>query len=248
MKKLLLSVPDAFEDELFKRYKEIERNVRERRWEPAELNGGKLCEASYAILKGHVDGAYPSKPQKPDKMLMACQKLENAPVSFGRSVRLQIPRMIVALYEIRNGRNVGHIGGDVDPSHMDAVCVLHMAKWIVGEFIRVFHGVPTEEATRIVESLTDRHIDVVWKAGDKKRILLPDLSMLNKALLMLYSEVEPMAEATLVDYIEHSNASVFRRDILRKAHKTKLLEYSEKFKTVEISPLGIKRVEEQILV
>jgi hypothetical protein len=248
VKKLLLSVPDAFEDELFRRYKEIERNFRERRWEPAELNGGKLCEASYAILKGYIDGAYPSKPAKPDSILMACQKLENAPVSFGRSVRLQIPRMIVALYEIRNGRNVGHIGGDVDPSHMDAVCVLHMAKWIVGEFIRVFHGVPTEEATRIVESLTDRHIDVVWKTGDKKRILLPSLSMLNKALLMLYSEVEPMTEATLVDYIEHSNASVFRRDVLRKAHKVKLLEYSEKLKTVEISPLGIKRVEEQILV
>ena len=64
---------------------------------------------------------------------------------------------------------------------------------------------------------------------------------------MLYSEAERMQEAVLFDYIEHSNSSVFRRDILRKAHKAKLVEYDGTSKTVELSPLGIKRVEEQIL-
>lgn len=245
---MLAGVPSNFEEELFKRYREIERNFRERRWEPAELNGGKLCEASYAILKGHVDGFYPAKPSKPQSMLTACQQLENASTTFGRSVRIQIPRMIVALYEIRNNRNVGHIGGDVDPNHMDAICVLQMAKWIVSEFIRLFHNVSTEDASKIVDTLTDRHIDVVWKTGEKKRILKPGLTMIQKALLMLYSEADPMLESVLVGYIEHSNPSVFRRDVLRKAHKDKLIEYDKIAKTIEISPLGIKRVEEEILV
>lgn len=244
---MLAGVPANFEDELFRRYKEIERNFRERRWEPAELNGGKLCEAAFAILKGHVDGAYLTKPTKPSNMVAACQALENTPTSFHRSIRIQIPRMLISLYEIRNNRNVGHIGGDVDPNHMDAVCVLQMSKWIVAEFIRIFHGVSIEEAGRLVETLTERHVDVVWQTGSKKRILKPGLPMIEKALLMLYSEAEPMDEVTLVDYIEHSNASVFRRDVLRKAHKAKLLEYDNKTKTVEISPLGIKRVEENIL-
>lgn len=244
---MLVGVPDLFEDELFRRYKEIERNFRERRWEPAELNGGKLCEASYAILKGHVDGSFPSKPSKPKNMVDSCQALEKAPATFGRSIRIQIPRMLIALYEIRNNRNVGHIGGDVDPNHMDAVCVLQMSKWVVGEFVRLFHGVFIDEASKIVETLTERHIDVVWRTGSKKRILKPGLSMIEKALLMLYSEAEPLEEGTLVDYIEHSNPSVFRRDVLRKAHKDKLLEYDASKRMIEISPLGIKRVEEQIL-
>lgn len=244
---MLTGVPSNFENELFRRYKEIERNFRERRWEPAELNGGKLCEAAFSILKGYVDGAYPSKPTKPSNMVAACQALENTPTSFHRSIRIQIPRMLISLYEIRNNRNVGHIGGDVDPNHMDAVCVLQMSKWIVAEFIRIFHGAAIEEAARLVEALTERHIDVVWQTGSKKRILQPSLPMIEKALLMLYSEAEPMDEATLVDYIEHSNASAFRRNVLRKAHKDKLLEYDDKAKTVEISPLGIKRVEEEIL-
>ena len=32
------------------------------------------------------------------------------------SVRIQISRMIVALYEVRNNRNVGHVGSEVDPN------------------------------------------------------------------------------------------------------------------------------------
>src|SRR5206468_654238 len=100
---------------------EIERNFRERRWEPAELNGGKLCEAAYSILKGHVDGHFPAKPSKPSNFPQACLDLEKADPKFGRSVRLLIPRMLIPLYDIRNSRSVGHIGGDVDPNHMDSV-------------------------------------------------------------------------------------------------------------------------------
>ena len=43
--------------------------------------------------------------------------------------------MIVALYEIRNDRGVGHTGGDVDPNHMDASMVLAGAKWLVAELV-----------------------------------------------------------------------------------------------------------------
>jgi len=31
----------------------------------------------------------------------------------------------------------------------------------------------------------------------------------------------------MIDFVEHSNASVFRRDVLRPAHKAKLIEYNE---------------------
>lgn len=243
----LNGIPLAFEKSLFDRYREIERNFRERRWAPSELDGGKLCEAAYSILHGHISGSFPDKPSKPRNFPKSCSDLEKADPSFGHSVRILIPKMLIPLYDIRNHRGVGHIGGDVDPNHMDAVCVLHMAKWIVSEFVRIFHSTTTAEAQRLVETLTERHIDVVWEVGDKKRILNPSLTMLEKTLLILYSEDEAISETTLVDYIEHSNPSVYRRDVLRKAHKSKLLEYDAASKTVEISPVGIKRVEQELL-
>ena len=74
---------------------------------------------------------------------------------FPRSVRIQIPRSLIALYEVRNNRGVGHVGGDVDPNPMDARIVLKMARWVVAELVRVSHGLDTAEAKGVVEHLIE---------------------------------------------------------------------------------------------
>lgn len=247
MAHLLGVVPSRLEDELFARFREIERNFRERRWEPAELNGGKLSEVAYSILRGHIDGTFPQQASKPGNFYLACLDFEKALPKFGRSIRVQIPRVLIALYEIRNNRNVGHVGGDVDPNHMDAVCVLHMAKWVVSEFVRIFHGVSLQEATDLVEALSERELALVWDTGSARRVLDNSLTMLEKTLVLLFSSTAPMKEAELFANLEHSNTSVYRRDVLRKAHKDRLVEYIEADGLVKISPLGIKRVELEIL-
>lgn len=247
MSHYLTGIPNNFEDELFARYREIERNLRERRWEPAELNGGKLCEAAYAILKGHVDGHFPAKPSKPSNFRQSCGDLEKADPKFGRSVRLLIPSILIPLYDIRNNRSVGHIGGDVDPNHMDSVCVLHMSKWIISELIRLFYGVSIDEAQSLVEAISEREVALVWETGARRRVLATNLTMLEKTLVLLYSATRPVSESDLVADLEHSNATVYRRDVLRKAHKNRILEYNAAAKTVEISPRGSTRVEDEIL-
>jgi hypothetical protein len=243
----LTGIPNNFEDELFAKFKEIERNFRERRWEPAELNGGKLCEAAYSILKGYVDGSFPPKPSKPANFEQACLDLKNAPTTFGRSVRLLIPRVLIALYDIRNNRSVGHIGGDVNPNQMDSACVLQMAKWVVCELIRIFYGVSIDEAQNLVEAISEREVPLIWETGARRRVLATSLTMLEKTLVLLYSAIEPVKESDLVSDLEHSNATVYRRDVLRKAHKNRLLEYDPVAKTVVISPKGSTRVEDEIL-
>lgn len=246
-KELLALLPATLRTELLTAYGEILRNYRERRWEPSELNGGKLCEVAYSILQGHTNGQFPKRSTKPRNMVDACRSLESAPSSFPRSVRIQIPRMIVALYEIRNNRGVGHVGGDVDPNHMDATCVVEMSKWVLSELVRVFHDVSTEEATAAVDALVERTVPTVWKVGENLRVLNPRMSMRDKTLLLLYHRRGPVVEEDLRQWVEHSNPSVYRRDVLRKAHKAKWLEYDAGKKTVEISPLGIAFVEDHLL-
>ena len=236
-------LPEQLRDELLAAFGEIVKNYAERRWEPAELNGGKLCEVVYSIVRGKVDGNYPQRASKPPNIVDACKQLEGE-TSAPRSLRIQIPRMIVALYEVRNNRNVGHVGGDVDPNHMDAVCVLQMAKWIVAELVRVLHNRTVDEAAEIVDALVEREIPLVWEVGDKLRVLDTKLSMKDKALILLHARSGPMEEEDLAEYVEHSNPSVFRRDVLRRAHAAKLLEYGDQSRMVTISPLGIQHAEE----
>jgi hypothetical protein len=239
-------LPPQLRAELVDSFNNIAKNYRERRWEPSELNGGKLCEVAYSIIKGHVDGSYPKRAIKPKNMIDACKALESA-TSAPRSIRIQVPRMIVALYEIRNNRNVGHVGGDVDPNHMDALCVLQISKWIVAEIVRVLHEVDVNEAAELVEALVERETPLIWEVGGVRRVLDTSLSMRDKTLLLLHASEGPLAERDLVTWIEHTNASVYRRDVLRKAHKARLVEYDQPVGFVTISPRGIELVEDDIL-
>jgi hypothetical protein len=243
---LFPSLPDGLRNALFEHFNQIVRNFRERRWEPSELNGGKFCEVVYSILKGHVDGVFPSVPSKPRNMVEACRRLEQAPASFSRSLRIQIPRILIALYEIRSNRGVGHVGSDVDPNHMDAIAVLYMSKWVMAEIIRIFHSVDTKTATAAVETVIDITIPIIWEVNGKHRVLKTDLSMPDKTLLLLYKLHSAVSESDLVSWVEHSNPSVFRRDILRKLHNKRLIEYNESNRTATISPAGIAFVDESI--
>jgi hypothetical protein len=243
---VLASLPPGLRNALIGALEEMVRNYRAGRWEPSELNGGKLCEVVYTILRGHADGSFPAKPRKPNNMIDACRQLEQADSQLPRSVRIQIPRMLIALYEVRNNRGVGHVGGDVDPNAMDASVVLAIAKWIVAELVRLFHAVDMTAASAVVEALVSREMPIIWEVGNKKRVLAAKLTMRQKTLLLLYSHTGAVSEQDLRTWVEHSNGSVFRRDVLRPAHKEKLLEYDEATRTVELSPLGARFVEAKL--
>jgi hypothetical protein len=242
----LAQLPARLRTDLLNAFGEIVRNHAEGRWEPAELNGGKLAEVAYTVCAGIASGAMPAKANKPKNMVDACKLLENA-TNAPRSIRIQIPRMLIALYEIRNNRNVGHVGGDVDPNHMDAVCVLQMAKWVMAELVRVLHQMPVDEAAEVVEALVEREVPLVWKVGDQKRVLNPKMKMKDKTFLLLHATTGTVPEEDLTSWVEHSNPSVYRRDVLRPAHRAKLLEYDEGDRTVTISPTGVAYVEEKLL-
>lgn len=240
-------LPKDLREELLQAFTKIVTNFREDRWEPSELNGGKMCEIVYSILEGYVSGSYPQKSYKPKNMVDACNSLSEKPATFPRSVRIQIPRMLIALYEVRNNRGVGHVGGDVDPNRMDATLVLYKAKWIMAELVRVFHNLSTKEASRVVDVLIEREVPFIWKINGKKRILKKGLSMKEKTLLLLYSEDHPLSETDLVSWLEHSNVAVYRRDVLTPGHKDRLWEYDREGRDVFLSPLGNQYVESSLV-
>jgi hypothetical protein len=242
---VLGNLPEGLRTELLNAFNEIVRNFRESQWEPSELNGGKFSEVVYSILKGYTEGKFPKRAAKPRNMVDACKDLEKA-TGFPRSARILIPRMLLGLYEVRNNRNVGHVGGDVDPNHMDAVCVLSMAKWILAELIRVFHATDTDEATAAVEALTEREIPVIWQVGEKRRVLRTDLSVHDKMMLLVYSSPGPVTDDELLAWLEYGNVSRFKRSVLQGAHDERLLEYDASTGSVEISPRGAKYVEENL--
>jgi hypothetical protein len=81
----------------------------------------------------------------------------------------------------------------------------------------------------------------------RKRVFRPGLSLKDKTLLLLYSSPGPTTEADLVAWTEASNPSVYRRDVLRRAHKARLIEHDGDTRLVPLSPLGVALVEKELL-
>jgi hypothetical protein len=248
----LAGLPAGLRGELIDSYRNITRNFIERRWEPSELNGGKFAEVVFTIVEGAIAGAFPPKAKKPPKMVDSCRALENKPATAlpsDRSLRVHIPRALVYLYDIRNQRGVGHVGGDVDPNAMDASAVVAMASWVMAELVRIFHNVSTQEAQDTVEALVERKTPMIWEVepGGIRRILEPGMIGRDQVLMFLHHSAGWVRAADLCKWVEQKNATQFRDKVLAGLHKARLIEFDTGGDRAKISPLGAEDVEQRLL-
>jgi len=250
-RKLLAAIPSALRDPLLDEYRTIASNYAEHRWGPSELTGGRFSEVVFTILEGEISGTFASAPSKPSNMRNACLNLEGQPNTGkpgDRSIRVLIPRTLLTLYEVRNNRNVGHVGGDVDPNMMDATVVFALASWVLAELIRIYHAVGTAEAQEAVDALSERKLPLVWSpGGDLKRVLDTSLSASDQTLLILHQSVGWVSEQDLFNSVEYSNASVYRSKVIGKLHKERMIEHDKAGKRARISPKGSGYVEKEIV-
>jgi hypothetical protein len=234
----LSDIPVALREPLLTEYRSLVQNFLEQRWRPTELSGALFSEIVYTILDGHAKEVYANKPAKPSNFVTACRKLEESKKNHvPRSFQILIPRMLPALYEVRNNRSVGHVGGDVDPNHMDSVVVLSMCNWIMGELVRVFHNVSVIEAQAMVDAIAEARIPIIWTKGNLKRVLNPKLSLDEHILLLTSSSVPSTSSQLLKEWVEYGNSTRFKK-ALRALHKQRLIEFDESTDNVEILPPG----------
>ena len=240
------NLPQGLRDELVEEFQKIVQNYRKEHWEATELDGGRFCEIAYSILAGHTDGDnYPQRASKPQQFKQACERLESK-VGYPKSARLTIPRVLIALYDIRNQRGVGHVGGDVNANYMDATLVLHAVQWVMAELVRLFHNTDVVTATAVTNALVDRTVPLIWRVGEVTRVLDPKMSLWKQTLLLLYAAPKNLGERELATNLEQARLDNYRR-ILNRLHDERLIEYDKISGSVMISPTGIAIVEKLLI-
>jgi len=241
---LLSGIPAGLRTPLLVEYDSIVQAYFEGRWSPTELSGGRFCEIVYTILDGHASGSFARTPSKPRNFVDACRRLEgNSGVP--RSFQILIPRILPALYEVRNNRGVGHVGGDVDPNRMDAGFVIETVRWILAELIRVFHATSPDEADRAVQQLASITVPLVWDGGDVRRVLDPKTPLNIQVLLLsgtvpggaLLADIESCIEAKTTSYLIRT---------VRKLHSDRLIELNETTGLVRVLPPGAAQLAKHI--
>ncbi len=239
--------PQGLRDELMVEYEGIAKNFARGEWGDASVYGGRFCEIVYSILEGKIDGSYPDSANKPANFVLACTELGKADKhAHLQSVRIGIPHALIALYEIPNNRDSGHVGGEVDANHMDASYVLHAVQWLMAELVRIFHSIDTVAAAAVVEAFTDRTLPVIWHVGGKRRVMARPLPLGDKVLLLLYGQAGGCQARELARDLKQPRFDNFKR-VLKRLDDEIMIEYDVDSGSVWISPAGEKHVEDRML-
>src|ERR1700730_3847940 len=224
--KLLAGIPSALRDPLLEEYRGITTAFARGGWKHASLDAGRFCEVVYSILDGALSGTYPAAPSKPANFPEACRALaKKPPAAVGdHSLRILIPRVLPGIYDVRNNRNVGHVGGDVVANKMDASYVRESANWVLCELVRVFHSVSTAEAQEAVDGLTERRHPIIWEHEGIRRVLNTKLSAADRTLLLLHGLTTWSDARVLAEWAKDGNS----RRTLKALAKKLLVEFDEK--------------------
>ncbi len=224
-KALLSRYPPDLVKALVDAYSEMQQAYLHAKYKASELEAGLFVEAARRLIELELFGkATPigrSLPRFDDNEL---KRYESA--SGDESYRIHIPRVLRAIYNLRNKRGVGHLS-TVSPNLMDATFVMAACSWVLAEFVRLADALPPNQCQQIVDSLTQRRVPLVYTDADIKRVLDPKMSARDQVLVLLYAHGESVRDETLRSWIEYRNKSRFHTNILQALHRERLIEYRE---------------------
>ncbi|TIT01462.1 hypothetical protein [Mesorhizobium sp.] len=241
-------LPDGLKDPLIAEFEQALDEYRAGDWESVGVKAGKFCEIAYCICAGHVAGKFPYTPHKPENFPQKCLLLEEHNKTKGRGMCVQIPRILIALYELRNNRAIGHVSSEVSPNHMDAEFFVRGMKWVMAEFVRQLSELPLDVSHALIEAVTARTFQIVWSSGDARRILEPAKSASHKTLILLYAEAKPVKAAALRGWVEYANLTLFKSRVLDELHSKAFIHFDRAKDTAEILPPGQAFVEKSGLL
>ena len=174
-------------DRLFESYQLANEHYCLGRHRPACLEGGRFAEVGLRMLQQVTTTTYIPLGKQIPKFRNEVLQLENADKKkFPDSIRLHIPRILQVIYDIRNKRDVGHVGGDVDANLSDATLSLVSCNWVMTEFLRVYYTSDIKTAQELANSLVKIRIPLIQDFSGFLKILKPSLSLPDKILGFLY--------------------------------------------------------------
>jgi len=204
-------------------YVELETNHFTRAWKTSELDAGHFVEAVRRFIEFKLFSAYPPIGRTLSAFNEAAfKKYENA--SGDEAYRIHIPRVLFAIYGIRNKRGVGHLSL-IKPGKIDASLILHSAKWVLAEIVRLNSTQSAQETERLLDDIIERKLDAVWEINGTSRIIIDGLTIDEKVLLLLLRR-SPQTEGALLDATEYRNQSRFAAK-LKELHDQRMLERSK---------------------
>ena len=236
-------LPNDIVSHILDNYQEIKQQFAFRRFQPSELNGGRFAESVLRYIQ-HLDNPPYTPFGKQLDSERIVRRVENN-TALHESIRLFIPRLARILLDVRNRRNVAHVGGDVNPNLSDSLFVSHTADWILTEILRIHYNCSINEARKIAESLNEFSIPIIADVNGFPRVQNTSLKLSEKILAILYyKNPTAISDQDLAKWTKYANVSRFKKEILSDLDSQALIHYENGLCT--LLPKGVIHTEKNI--
>jgi hypothetical protein len=244
--KLSRDIPQELCECLLNEYIDLKRQFALGRYRPEELYGGRFAEVLLRILEHLNDPAHPYTPfgQQPDRQKIVNRVKNNAVLH--PSLRIFILSNAEILLDVRNRRDVAHVGGDINPNYADSRLVCQLADWSLTELIRLYYQCRIEEAQSVVDRINEVRIPIVAEVEGFVRIQDTSITASDSTLVALYhKKPNKQRDTDLVAWVQYKNPPRYKSEILRRLHDEAFIHYDANGYCT-LLPKGVIYVEQNI--
>lgn len=187
-KSLEKAFPAELVEEMLRSYDKVQQDYFLADYRPLCIEAARFAEVAIRMLQHITAGRYISLESQIPNFAAEVTKLAQLPqsLSFSDSIRLLIPRTLQIIYDVRNKRNIGHIGGEVDENFADATLAMTCCNWVLAELVRIYHTGDIDEAQAMVDSLIEIKLPMIQDFEGFLKVLDPDLPLPAKILVLLH--------------------------------------------------------------
>lgn len=176
-------IPTELVEELLEAFAEAKRRFYRNDLRPSEIEGARFSESVFRILQWATTNKYTALGKTLPSVDAMMTALINTQASD--SIRIHIPRTLRLIYDVRNKRDVAHLGDGINPNEQDATLVLGSMDWVLAELVRLYHNVSAKEAHGIIVDLVSKEVPLIQEFEGIPRVLKP-LGASDHFLVLLY--------------------------------------------------------------
>lgn len=225
-------------------YVEMQKRFLAGDWKPAELDGGRLCEAVARCIH-QLDTGSITHSKLPGKI---CERLEDETTSHTLNVkdRHHIAKVISVLYKFRSDRGAVHISPIYTANEMDSILVIHIGKWLFAELLRLAWNKDLKIIGATIARIIQLEHSLIHELDGKPLVLAKGISAKNEVLLLLnHAPGNRLSRATLRDLATHQTPNAVNVAVsnLLTAKEIRVADDGE----VALTPVGQKRIVEKII-
>lgn len=226
-------------------YMEMQQRFLAGDWKPAELDGGRLCEAVSRCLLQFDTGEINHKKLPRDVREVLIDEKQKYTHALGQQDRHHIAKVIEAIYKLRSDRGPVHISPIYTANHMDSMLVLHAGKWIFAELLRLALQQDRKVVGAIIEQLVQMEHSIIHELDGKPMVLAKNATAPEEILVLLYHAANNrLSRVELREQARHKPNNVgVAISRLTKEKDVRIADNGD----IALTPNGEKRIREVIM-